>query len=146
MIQVEKSTVINQPPEAVWRYVGRPEKWSVWRANMVAPAEKLDDKPFGKGARYRYKSHAAGRDVEAVLEVDDYEEGRFLAASTTSGSFPATMRFTCDPNGAGTRVTHEVKAEVGGFIRLAEPLVRRILARQTAADLETLKDLVEAGE
>jgi hypothetical protein len=35
---------------------------------------------------------------------------------------------------------------VGGFFRLAEPLVGRALRRQMQADMETLKDMLESGE
>jgi hypothetical protein len=35
---------------------------------------------------------------------------------------------------------------VGGFFRLAEPLVARVIRRQMEADMATLKDLLEAEE
>ena len=34
---------------------------------------------------------------------------------------------------------------MGGFFRLAEPLVGRAMRRQTEADMATLKDVLEAG-
>ena len=37
-------------------------------------------------------------------------------------------------------------AEVGGFFKLAEPLVARVVRRQMETDMATLKDLLEAGE
>jgi hypothetical protein len=43
------------------------------------------------------------------------------------------------------RVATGVDAEVGGFFRLAEPLVGRAIRRQIEADMATLKDLLEAG-
>ena len=35
---------------------------------------------------------------------------------------------------------------MGGFFRLAEPLVARAIRRQMEADMATMKDMVEAGE
>jgi hypothetical protein len=35
---------------------------------------------------------------------------------------------------------------VGGFFKLAEPLVARVVRRQMETDMATLKDLLEAGE
>jgi hypothetical protein len=45
-----------------------------------------------------------------------------------------------------TRFTQTFEAEVGGFFRLAEPVVGRAIRRQMEADMATLKDLLEAGE
>ena len=36
------------------------------------------------------------------------------------------------------------RGEPGGFFRVAEPLFERVLERQVRADLETVKDLLEA--
>ena len=49
-------------------------------------------------------------------------------------------------DGGSTRFTQNFEAEVGGFFRLAEPLVGRAIRRQIEADMATLKDLLEAGE
>ena len=43
------------------------------------------------------------------------------------------------------RVATGVEAEVGGFFRLAEPLVGRAIRGQIEADMATLRDLLEAG-
>jgi hypothetical protein len=45
--------------------------------------------------------------------------------------------------GGGTRMTQVVEGEPGGFFRLAGPLLEAG-RRQFKADLETLKDLLEA--
>jgi hypothetical protein len=37
-----------------------------------------------------------------------------------------------------------VEGEPAGFFKLADPLIERTLERQIRADLETLKDLLEA--
>jgi hypothetical protein len=42
-----------------------------------------------------------------------------------------------------TRFTQTLEAEVGGFFKLAEPLVGRAIHRQQEADMATLKDILE---
>ena len=55
------------------------------------------------------------------------------------------MCYLSEPSDNGsTRFTQTFEAEVGGFFRLAEPLVARAIRRQMEADMETLKDLLEA--
>ena len=41
-------------------------------------------------------------------------------------------------------MTLEAEYEAGGFFKLAEPIIARIIQRQGEADLANLKDLVEA--
>ncbi len=52
--------------------------------------------------------------------------------------------YTFEEVPGGTRLTRAVEGEPGGFFKLADPLIERALKRQVKADLETLKDLLEA--
>ena len=52
--------------------------------------------------------------------------------------------YTCEEVSGGTRYTQVIEGEPGGFFRLAGPLLERAIKRQFRADLETLKDLLEA--
>jgi hypothetical protein len=44
----------------------------------------------------------------------------------------------------GTRLTRAVEGEPGGFFKLADPPIDQALKRLVRADLETVKDLLEA--
>ena len=50
-----------------------------------------------------------------------------------------------EPVGNGTKVKFEAELDAKGFFKLAEPIAGRMLQRQTAADAETLKEILEAG-
>lgn len=54
--------------------------------------------------------------------------------------------FEPSDDGGSTRFTQTFEVEVGGFFRLAEPLVGRTIQRQQEADMATLKDMLEADE
>ena len=43
-----------------------------------------------------------------------------------------------------TRFTYRAEYDMGGFYKLAEPIISRAVNRQAKADLETLKDILEA--
>ena len=55
------------------------------------------------------------------------------------------LLYLFEPADGGTRFTQTFEAEIGGFFKLAEPLVGRAIRRQMDADMATLKDLLEAG-
>ena len=64
----------------------------------------------------------------------------------TSGPIPGEGCYLFEPaDGGSSRFTQTFEAEVGGFFRLAEPLVGRAIRRQTEADMATLKEVLEAG-
>lgn len=46
----------------------------------------------------------------------------------------------------GTKVTVVVEGTAGGFLRLPDPIVVRMFGRDMQADLERLKDILEAEE
>jgi len=59
------------------------------------------------------------------------------------GAMRGLIRFTLEETGRGTRVMLVSEGETGGLLKLADPVVARTLKKQFAADLETLKTLLE---
>ena len=56
-----------------------------------------------------------------------------------------SMDFTYEQvSSEGTRFTPRIEAEPGGFFGLVGPVLERVIRRQMRANLETLKDLLEA--
>jgi hypothetical protein len=85
-----------------------------------------------------------GRRIESSQEVTEYELNRKLSTKTTSGPLPIEVHYTFEPVAGGTMMHLEGNVDAGGFFKLGEPIVGRMLKRQTDADAETLKELLEA--
>jgi carbon monoxide dehydrogenase subunit G len=98
--------------------------------------------PIGVGTTYRMINNVLGRRLEGEAEVSKYEPNRKYATVNKSGAAIETQR-TFELVAGGTRVTFIVKAELGGFIKLAEPIIERIGERRVEADAATLKNLME---
>ena len=60
------------------------------------------------------------------------------------GPFPLEARYSLAPAENGTRLTLVVEGEPGGFFKLAEPLVVSMAKRSYEADLNNLKEMLEA--
>jgi len=86
-----------------------------------------------------------GRRVETEFELTEFEPGRKLAFRSIQGSFPISGDYSFQPNGEGTSVTFALQGEPGGFFKLAELLLDRMLQRQWDTNLANLKDVLEAG-
>jgi len=51
-----------------------------------------------------------------------------------------------EPTSAGTKVTATAVAKPGGFFKIAEPVLVRIVKKKGQAELETMKRLLEVRE
>ena len=82
--------------------------------------------------------------AESIQEVAEYEPNSRYAIKSTSGPVSNEDEFTFKPVAGGTKVVRLTEGKIGGFFRLAEPLVVRMLERQFETNFANLKDLLEA--
>ncbi len=99
---------------------------------------------MGVGTTQFQSAQFLGREVETTQEVTEYELNKKFSTKSTSGPLPLEIHYTFESLGEGTKIILEGKLDAGGFFKLAEPLVGRMLNRQTASDAQTLKELLEA--
>ncbi len=145
-IREEHSVVIDRPVEEVFAFATDPNNDPLWQSTSLE-TEQTSEGPLDVGATLRNTSKFLGRRIESTLEVTENEPPHKQCIRITSGPIPGSGCYLFEPaDGVSTRFTQIFEAEVGGFFRLAEPLVGRALRRQMQADMETLKDLLESGE
>jgi hypothetical protein len=102
------------------------------------------DGPFGLGTRLREVHRAAGgKELESVVEVSEYEPDCTLALRVVEGT-PVHARITVEPAAPGTVLRFRAHERLTGPLRLAQPLLQRVLKRQFAHDCATLKRLLES--
>jgi uncharacterized membrane protein len=143
MIKVENSVVISRPVDEVFEFVSNIENLPQW-AGPVLEAKQTSDGPIRVGTKQTQVAQFLGRRIETSHEVTEYEPNKKLSTKTTSGPLPMEMHCILEPAEEGTRVSLEGNVEAGGFFKLAEPIVGRMLKRQTTSDAANLKDLLEA--
>lgn len=143
MIEIKNSVQINRPVEQVFDFVTNVENLPKW-AGPVTEAKQTSEGPVGVGAIQTQTAQFLGRRVESSQEVTQYELNKRLSTKTTSGSFPVEVNYTFESIDGGTLIHLEGNVDAGGFFKLGEPIVGRMLRRQTDADIETLKELLEA--
>jgi uncharacterized protein YndB with AHSA1/START domain len=138
----ESSIVINRPVEAVWAYVIDFEKGPLWNPAAIE-MRLISEGPLRKGTTYVWVGQWLGRRMESTAEVTEFEPNRKWGYKVISGSFPGTALTTLEPVAGGTRMTIRSEAEMGGFFKLAEPVMARMSRRQLEGMLANLKDLLE---
>ena len=144
MIRVERSVIINRPPEVVGRYATDIDRQTEWTDMTVS--RKLTDGPVRAGTR-AYAEVAMGPvRLGWTWEVTEVDPARGMSYRTVSNSalgMDGSLRLS--PSGdAGTRVDAVVEVRTRGLLRLLEPLVRGEIARNEAGELDRLKAILEA--
>jgi len=144
MITVKSSVTVNRPPMDVFDYIRNQDNASQWLSGWreTRPTNETE----GVGYTWIDVLEMFGRPVEAEFELTDFEPGRHFTFKSISGSFPVSGVYSFAPSGDGTEITFELKAEPGGFFKLAEPLIGRMMQRQWDANAANLKDIMESGE
>lgn len=126
MVRVVHEALIEARPKVAFAVASDPERQLEWDAARMRSVEKLSAGPHGAGARYRAAFKGMGK-VE--YDYEDYEPPHRF---THRSRLPiGTMRhtFTFEPSDGATRMTQEGSFEPTFFGRLAQPVVRRMLAR-----------------
>jgi uncharacterized protein YndB with AHSA1/START domain len=143
MASFEIVVEIDRPVEEVFRYftdVARIPEWNSMVEEMT-PSEL----PIRVGSTAKIRMRLLGRTIEATQEVLVFEPNRKLVVRTPA-PIAVTDTIAFEPLGAGrTRLTYGSAGQTGGFFKLADPIVARVAKKQLAAQLETLKELLEAG-
>src|SRR5918994_1898009 len=144
-MRVEESVEINKPVEEVFSYVANPENLPEW-SGIVQEVRKEAQGPPKEGDRFTTVAKFLGRRFETPFEVVSYEPPRRSPHQSTGGPFPQQWTRTFEQTaGGGTRLRQGAEGEAGGFFRLVGPVLEMAGRRQFRADLENLKDLLEAG-
>jgi carbon monoxide dehydrogenase subunit G len=76
-----------------------------------------------------------------IIVYDIYEAPTRVSAHTTSGSMNMQMTNTLKTNGSGTVVSHHLEIELGGLVKLIEPVLARMIKGQITKIFANLKDL-----
>jgi hypothetical protein len=126
------------------RYVANPENLPEWSG--LAIEVKGAPEPPSEGDTFTAVGKFLGRRFETPYERISVEPNRRFTDRAAGGPIPdQEWTYTLEEVSEGaTRLTRAAEGEPGGFFKLADPLIERALKRQVRADLETLKDLLEA--
>ena len=141
------STEIGAPPGEVFAYLARLDQAPLW-LSAVQAVERRDAEPVGRGTRARFTRNIGGRLVENEVEVSEFEPNMTFALSSLTGPTPFVYRYRLDPSGDGTllRLEGQISGEgLAGPFALFKPLAETFFKRGMAANLRTLKRLIEGA-
>lgn len=144
MITIELPVDVARPVQEVFAYVTDLERLGEWQPNVVSVTKETEE-PMAQGTRLReVRRGPFGRKVEAIVEVAAYEPNRRFDLRIVSGPLPIDGSHEFHEADGGTRIDFVAQGQPGGALRLAEPLLARVLKRQFGGYYERLKDVLES--
>jgi uncharacterized protein YndB with AHSA1/START domain len=145
MPAVEESIIIERPAETVFRFTTDPSNVPRYSRNIVE-YEKLEEGPMKVGARVGGTVRVAGRRIDFVYEVLEFDPPERLVAKTVESPIPFRMTQRYEAAVSGTRLDWLTESDgFGGFFgKLTESVVVSMYARDLRSDLESLKRLIES--
>ncbi|MDI1238046.1 MAG: SRPBCC family protein [Polaromonas sp.] len=141
MITISHTEEMRCSPEQAFAFAGDYANDPLWRQGVLSMDYENSGAP-SVGARTRERMRSLGFAAITVAEVIEYSESR-TAFRSLSGPLPCSgsRHFIACPT--GTRVTYTLTLDGRGAMRLIEPLLGILLARQVPADLRRLKQQLE---
>jgi carbon monoxide dehydrogenase subunit G len=142
--RAEHTVIVERPPDEVFEFLTDLSNVTEWQSGAVEVRES--DGALGVGTTYVEVLQFLGKQIEATIEVTEFEPGRRFSVKARSGPIPFEVRHTLEPadRGSATRLHVELEGEPGGLLKLAEPLVMRNAKRQIEGDFAALKEMVES--
>jgi uncharacterized protein YndB with AHSA1/START domain len=143
MIDFTVEVDIDRPVNHVFAYSTDPEKLPTWQTNTVSSVPEQEG-PLAVGSRLREVHRGpGGKEFESLVEVTEYDPDRRFALRVIEGTpVHATMTFEPTADG-GTHLRFRAFGKLTGAMRLAEPFLGRMLKRQFAEQVATLKRVLE---
>jgi carbon monoxide dehydrogenase subunit G len=129
---------LSKPPAEVFPYLSDLERAPEWVPDLVS-VSKLTEGPLGIGTRYSEVVNLGAKMGTVHLEVTHYEPDRLFAHKGVGGPMEFTGRFTLEPQGDGTLVTHTYAVQLNGMARLMAPLIKDRVRKLAEAGIQNLQ-------
>lgn len=146
MISVAFTIEIDRPPAEVFAYLTDPAKLPEWMA-IKRSATPDPPGPLRTGSRIaEVNAGPFGREMTSTIAVERLEPDHAFDLRPLDGPIRVAARHRLAPTPAGgTRIDYVAEGAVHGPLRLAEPILRRVLGRSFRRDYAELKRRLEAA-
>jgi carbon monoxide dehydrogenase subunit G len=141
------SVYINRSQKDVFDFLSDPAIKNTWMPMLESAAWTSSGEP-GVGSTVRATMKMAGKATEMQLEITQWDEPNRYGYKILTVSFPMKAMahsFKLEPEDGGTRVSQVGVFEMVSILRFAAGLMGKFAAKLNGSELNTLKQLLEAG-
>ncbi len=145
MIELETSVEIARPAREVFAFVADQTNAPRWQTDLHE-VRRLTDGPLGVGTEHEFVRTFAGRRLASRNRYVAFEPDRYVRFEIPSGWISGAASYRTEPlRPAATVLTCRMEFRAREPLSLLEPVLSRLLARDSGRDEERLKSLLEQG-
>jgi uncharacterized membrane protein len=144
MIDVETAVEISRPVPEVFAFVADQTNAPKWQKGLHE-VRRLTDGPIGVGSEHEFVRRFAGREIASRNRFVAFEDERYVRFEIPEGWLSGEASYLAEPAPGGTRLTSRMQFRARGRGALLEPVLGRLLARDSRRDEQRLKRLLEGG-
>lgn len=137
------TVTIDRPQGDVFAFLARFENIPSWNY-AISETRKLTTGPVGVGTRYR-QLRTLPAPSEEEFEVVEFEPDRRLSLDGDLAVFHGRVSYALDSGGGATTLTNTMDLRASGPMNLVAQLGTRSVQAAVAANLDTLKQILERG-
>ncbi len=142
MISLETSMEISRPVTDVFTFVADQTNAPKWQSGLHE-VRRLTKGPLGIGTEHEFIRRFAGRKVATRNRFVSFEAGRYVEFEIPKGWLTGRASYLAEPSPSGTVLTSRMEFRAHGPASLLEPVLARLLARDSRRDEARLKRLLE---
>jgi carbon monoxide dehydrogenase subunit G len=144
MIQVNDSVEINRPVDQVFDFLADIGNAPRWQRGVVS-SRKDSEGPMRVGTTFTENMRVMGMSFDARCEVTAFEPPRRIAMVADGKLVRYHGVFQLEPVGAATQLSVDAQVALKGFWRLLSPLMGSEIRKESAAELQDIRRVLEAG-
>lgn len=138
----ENTLTIRRPPNEVFTYLATFENVPRWNYAIVE-THKISEGPVGVGTTY-HQTRSIPSPAEETFTVTEFDPAHRLAIRGDLGPFQGTLTYEMRDIPEGTELTNRADLEGKGLAKVAAPLLGGRVGAAVAANLQKLKEILEA--
>jgi uncharacterized protein YndB with AHSA1/START domain len=143
MSSFTNSVTIDRPARDVFAFLADLENVPRWN-HAITQTRKTTPGNVGVGTTYEQTRSIPARSREQ-LTITEFEPDRHITVVGTLARFPARLEYTMEDRDGRTRLSNTVDLQLTGAARLLGGMATSRIRSAVAENLDTLKELLEAG-
>jgi uncharacterized protein YndB with AHSA1/START domain len=143
MSSFTNTVTINRPARDVFAFLADLENVPRWNY-AITETRKTTSGNVGVGTRYE-QTRSIPAPSREQLTITEFEPDRLITVVGTLARFAARLEYTMEERDGRTRLSNTVDLELRGPVRLLGGIAAGRIRSAVAENLDTLKQLLEAG-
>ncbi|HWP81043.1 MAG TPA: SRPBCC family protein [Bacteroidota bacterium] len=143
MISIQISVDVACPVDFAFNYLIDPDNYLSWQSGLTHVSADPPG-PIRVGSLVETKGKLLGRAITTVAKTAELEHNKRQVYESVGGPFYYRGELRLEPLEIGTRITHQIHADLDAFFILTKTVLYLAAKTKLSGDLDVLKEILES--